>query len=91
MVKVFLASANQAQVCPYRQPLDDEPKKISSYTFGKGKHACLGVNLAISELTIFLKEFYPYMDRFKIDHEDEHVFSGMTIKSVKNIKLSRIL
>lgn len=87
-INVNLASANFEQICPVTgKKLSD---KSTSYTFGKGKHACLGSHLAISELTIFVEQFLPVLDEFVVSHLPENlILTGSTIKTYSNVKLNR--
>ncbi|QQT32606.1 cytochrome P450 [Sphingobacterium multivorum] len=86
-INVNLASANFEQVCPIT---GNRSAKTTSYTFGKGKHACLGSHLAISELVIFVQEFLPFIEEFKLGQSPEDLLlTGTTIKTYSNIKLKR--
>jgi len=86
-INVNLASANFEQVCPVT---GNKSAKTTSYTFGKGKHACLGSHLAISELAIFVQEFLPFIEEFNLGQSPEDfLLTGTTIKTYSNVKLKR--
>jgi len=87
-IRVNLANANYEQICPANGHQGDE--KNTSYTFGKGRHACLGSHLAIAELSVFVACFSPIMHEFTLGNAPEDLeLSGATIKSYSNVKLYR--
>jgi len=92
MIKILLASANRDEQ-KYETPdtLSFSGKKDSGCTFGKGKHACIGSELAITELIVFVQELMPYTGRYEVVLRDnEAEFEGNVIKMFKKINLKKI-
>jgi cytochrome P450 len=92
MIKILLASANRdEQKFEAPDTLNFSGKKDSGCTFGKGKHACIGSELAITELIVFVQELLPYTGRYEmVLRTDEAEFEGNVIKMFKKINLKKI-
>lgn len=87
MVTIVMASANKDK-CPITHETNDVKKPKSNYSFGKGKHTCLGIQLAQSELVLFLKHFLPCLEQYSLNaHIDDPMSGGHSIKSFSNLKL----
>jgi cytochrome P450 len=92
MIKILLASANRDEL-KFETPdaLNFSGKKDSGCTFGKGKHACIGSELAITELIVFVQELMPYIGRYEIVlGNNEAEFEGNVIKMFRKINLKKI-
>ena len=92
MLKIILASANRDEnMFTTPASLELETKKTSSCTFGKGKHACIGADLAIAELVVFIEEFLPLVPQLEVESSaDELPQEGNVIKMFQKIQLKKI-
>jgi|SRR5579859_2948400 len=92
MIKILLASANRdEQKFEAPDAVNFTGKKDAGCTFGKGKHACIGSELAITELIVFVQELMPYTGRYEmVLRTDEAGFEGNVIKMFKKINLKKI-
>lgn len=88
MVKIILASANRDEQ-KFKKPHDFDPneKRSLNCSFGKGKHHCIGADLAIEELVVFIQEFLPFVDRFNVRVLKNDRPEGTVIKMFKKIQL----
>jgi cytochrome P450 len=76
-VTIVMASANK----------DEGKKPAGNFSFGKGKHACLGIQLAQSELILFLKQFLRHLHLYTLNAHIDDPMSGHSIKTFSNLQL----
>jgi cytochrome P450 len=89
MLKIILASANHDEH-KYEAPdaLNLHAKKDASCTFGKGKHACIGADLAVTELVVFVQEMLPSTKLYDVKVSDADTgFEGNVIKMFRQLQL----
>jgi cytochrome P450 len=81
-VTIVMASANKD-----RCPAGEEKRPAGNYSFGKGKHACLGIQLAQSELVLFLKQFIPCLEQYTLNAHIDDPMTGRSVKTFSNLTL----
>lgn len=91
MLKLILASANRDEQ-KYENPnaLNLEVKRESSCTFGKGKHGCIGADLAIAELIVFIQKFLPLTNIYNVEICENDRSEGTVIKMFRKIQLKKV-
>lgn len=91
MLKIVLASANRdEEKFPNPNEFEYKEKRSLNCSFGKGKHFCIGSDLAIEELVVFIQEFLPYIINYSVKIVDSHEPEGTVIRMFKKIQLKII-
>lgn len=88
LLKIILASANRDED-KFNDPNEFEYQKKRSLncSFGKGKHFCIGSDLAIEELVIFIQEFMIFTDHYAVKIVESNEPPGTVIRMFKKIQL----
>lgn len=81
-VTIVMASANK-DGCP----VGEGKRPAGNYSFGKGKHACLGIQLAQIELILFLKQYLPYLEQYSLNAHIDDPMTGRSVKTFSNLTL----
>jgi len=60
---------------------------IRHAAFGNGSHRCVGANLALMELRVFLEEWLPRIPAFHIDPKDRVITASGLVNAVEHLPL----